>query len=275
MPLHALPLMPTHPTGHPNSHAAGHAPTDTPTGTPTGTPTHAPPGWHGKLPSLGDFASRRLDAGFLETWDAWLAAGLLTLRERDPAGWLDTYLASPSRRFVLMPGAMPGAAGGQGWAGVLMPSVDRVGRYFPFTLVQPLGQMPASAQQMQALWHWLGRLDELAADALQDDWSVERLEAELARMAAPNLDPLVGGCGQLPQAPGSLVALRLPAGVDAALHIGIEAQALWRKQAVGLAYWFASTELLPPSLLVSRGLPGTAADLLGAPIHAVEHRSPP
>jgi type VI secretion system protein ImpM len=98
----------------------------------------APPGWHGKLPSLGDFASRRLDAAFIDAWDSWLAAGLLGLRERNPAGWLDAYLASPSWRFLLMPGVLPGAAGAQGWAGVLMPSVDRVGRYFPFTIVQPL-----------------------------------------------------------------------------------------------------------------------------------------
>ena len=30
------------------------------------------PGWYGKLPSLGDFASRRLGADFIPPWDAWL-----------------------------------------------------------------------------------------------------------------------------------------------------------------------------------------------------------
>ncbi|MFY9509696.1 MAG: type VI secretion system-associated protein TagF, partial [Rubrivivax sp.] len=149
-----------------------------------------PPGWHGKLPSLGDFASRRLEAPFVDAWDGWLAAGLLALREANPAGWLDAYLSSPSWRFLLQPGVLPGEAGEQGYAGVLMPSVDRVGRYFPFTVVQPLGaDAPWTAQQMQSLWHWLARLDELAADAMQDDWPVERLETELARMAAPDLAP--------------------------------------------------------------------------------------
>ena len=217
------------------------------------------PGWHGKLPSLGDFASRRLDVGFVEAWDGWLAAGLLHLREADAAGWLDAYLASPSWRFLLQPGVLPGEAGGQGWAGVLMPSVDRVGRYFPFTIAQPLGALPASTQQMQALWAWLGRLDELAADALHEDWNVDRLELELARMAGPGLTPVAGAAGTRPLAPGALVELSLPPGLDVAAQIGIEAQAAWADKAGGLAYWFASTELVTQRLVVSRGLPAAAA----------------
>jgi type VI secretion system protein ImpM len=224
------------------------------------------PGWHGKLPSLGDFASRRLDAGFVGAWDGWLAAALLHLREADPAGWLDAYLASPSWRFLLQPGVLPGDAGAQGWAGVLMPSVDRVGRYFPFTVVQPLGAAPASTQQMPALWQWLGRLDELAADALHEDWSVDRLEAELARLGGPGLAPLATAAGSQPLAPGGLFELALPPGFDAVVQIGIEAQAAWADKARGMAYWFASTELVAQRLLVSRGLPAAAATgrLLGA-----------
>lgn len=216
-----------------------------------------PPGWHGKLPSLGDFASRRLDADFIDAWDGWLAAGLLALREADPGGWLAAYLASPSWRFLLQPGVLPGDAGRQAWAGVLMPSVDRVGRYFPFTVVQPLGELPASTQQMQALWHWLGRLDELAGDAMQDDWPVDRLETELARMAGPGLTPLAAVSAR--PAPGALVEWPLPAGGDAAQAIGIQAQAAWREQSAGRAYWYASTELVARRLLISHGLPAPAA----------------
>lgn len=225
-----------------------------------------PPGWHGKLPSLGDFASRRLDAAFVEAWDGWLAAGLLALRERDAAGWLEAYLSSPIWRFLLMPGALAGEPGRQAWAGVLMPSVDRVGRYFPFTIALPLGELPASTQQMRSLWHWLGRLDELAGDALQDDWGVERLESELARMAGPGLEPLAPPAGAVPAMPGALAEWPLGPGLDAAVAIGVEAQALWRAQAAGRAYWFSHAELAGPRLLVSRGLPAPSAlgALLGA-----------
>ena len=29
------------------------------------------PGWYGKLPALGDFASRRLEPGWIAGWDGW------------------------------------------------------------------------------------------------------------------------------------------------------------------------------------------------------------
>ena len=234
----------------------------------TPQPDSQPPGWHGKLPSLGDFASRRLAPEFLATWDSWLASGLQQLRDRDPAGWLDAYLANPTRRFLLMPGVLPGAAGQLAWAGVLMPSVDRVGRYFPFTIAQPT-PLPATILQMQALWFWLGRLDELAADALQDDWTVERLEAELARMAGPDIAPWPAGLPGLPGLPagaGATASSVLPAGLDITQLIGAEAQALWQQRAQGLAYWYAATDLQSPSLCISRGLPASAAGLLGATI---------
>lgn len=218
----------------------------------------APPGWHGKLPSLGDFASRRLDAAFIEPWDGWLAAGLLALRQTQPDTWLDAYLGSPSWRFLLMPGVLPGAAGAQAWCGVLMPSVDRVGRYFPLTLVLPLGAGPASVQEGAALWPWLERLDELARDALHGDWTAERLEDELARMALPpRVVPPPEAAG--PDVAGALVELAAGAARDPALLIGVEAQRAFVPRAHGRAWWHARPDELPPRLLVSRGLPAPQA----------------
>lgn len=227
----------------------------------------APPGWHGKLPALGDFASRRLDSHFLDPWDAWLAQGMLALREQLGADWLSAYLASPSWRFLLMPGVLAGEPGAQAWAGVLMPSVDRVGRYFPFTLVQPLGESLVSIPQMPALWRWLGRLDDVAADALHEDWDIERLEAELARLEAPDLQPLAVPPSEI-SADGALVSCDLLPGLDAAGWIGMEADALWRVQAAGMAYWYASAEQQAPRMLQSGGLPGPSAmyRLFGGPL---------
>lgn len=229
---------------------------------------HQAPGWHGKLPTLGDFASRRMDTGFLATWDTWLAEGMLALRQQLPDTWLDAYLASPSWRFVLMPGAMPGAPGAQAWAGVLMPSVDRVGRYFPFSLVWPLPALPATQEQQRALWAWLGRLDDLAADALHDDWTVDRLEDELARMALPAPAPVAQPHGAnpagLPATPGAWLDEHLTHGSDVAGHLAHQAQALWLQQVHGLAHWHTSAGDAAPGLRISRGLPASAAALLGA-----------
>jgi len=225
----------------------------------------APPGWHGKLPTLGDFASRRLDAPFIDAWDGWLAAGLLALRESQPDTWLEAYLGSPSWRFLLMPGALPGAAGVQGWAGVLMPSVDRVGRYFPLTLVQALGDGPSSTQQMQGLWCWLARLDDLARDALHEDWTADRLEQELAGMAQVELAVIHLPTRLAPGAVGELLELKPEPPLDMAALIGVEAQRAWTERAHGCTWWFAQPDEGPPRLLVSRGLPeaGALGQLLG------------
>lgn len=133
------------------------------------------PSWYGKLPSLGDFASRRLEPLFIEPWDCWLAAGLASWREVD-AAWLERYLGAPPLRFAL--GAGVPFEHSPGYTGVLMPSVDRVGRYFPLTVVRPRGlhqdQVPAAGLQA---------LEEVAVSALQGDWSVERFETELGELA--------------------------------------------------------------------------------------------
>lgn len=145
------------------------------------------PGWFGKLPSLGDFASRRLPAEFVEVWDDWLAQGLSDWRAADPA-WLDAYLAAPAWCFVLGPGLIAKGAPGRGarppgpaWAGILMPSVDRVGRYFPLTLASPVQALQAAAAPRLA--HWLRVVAVRAVEALHQDWSAEQLDEALLEVS--------------------------------------------------------------------------------------------
>lgn len=142
------------------------------------------PGWYGKLPALGDFASRRLDPEWIARWDGWLAAGLQGLREAEPEAWLPRYLGAPAWRFALLPGVVDGAVDGDTLrVGTLVPSVDRVGRYFPLVLAsQPLPQ-PADLPAAVALWHWAGQLEDIAVSALQQDWGAEALEQALEELA--------------------------------------------------------------------------------------------
>jgi type VI secretion system protein ImpM len=153
---------------------------------------HTAAAWYGKLPTLGDFASRRVGPSFIEPWDAWLAGNMATWRAADDL-WLQCYLAGPSWRFLLAPDAL--APGSPAMAGVLMPSVDNVGRYFPLTLVQPLARLPANEGATQALLTWLHRLDDLAVDAMQDDWPITQLESELEQLGLP---PSEGEAAHLP-----------------------------------------------------------------------------
>lgn len=138
------------------------------------------PGWYGKLPALGDFASRRLPSLFIEPWDRWLATGLSAWRDADP-GWLEAFLAAPTWRFAL--GAGLPFRESPGYAGVLMPSVDRVGRYFPLTVVRPRGIGEAHVPRQ-----WLQALEQAALAALDDDWDGDRFDAALGALEVVDED---------------------------------------------------------------------------------------
>jgi type VI secretion system protein ImpM len=229
------------------------------------------PGWYGKLPSVGDFASRRWPEGLLEAWDHWLAQELNELRQQDPDGWLQGYLDSPTWRFVLAPGVLGPT---QAWplAGVLMPSVDKVGRYFPLSLVSPLNRLPHTVDEAQALFNWLHGLDDLAADVLQEDWSIEQLETDLAQRQAPHWptppNALLTHLQSLSSGQASLVPLALPeprVAMAAALGQGLLAWAtlsapdgaLGRHLHPGLSWWWAEPAAAPESRQVwlGKGLP--------------------
>jgi len=87
-------------------------------------------GFYGKIPSEGDFVTRRLPWEFTSVWDDWLQQGMQASREALGARWLELYLSAPIWRFQVA----PGVCGPIGWRGLFFASVDRVGRYFPLTL---------------------------------------------------------------------------------------------------------------------------------------------
>lgn len=246
------------------------------------------PGWYGKLPSTGDFASRRLSHELIEAWDAWLAQEIGELREQYPDTWLAAYLESPTWRFVIGAGVL-GPCQSEPMAGVLMPSVDRVGRYFPLSIMAPLPSLPSSADEAQALLSWLHALDDVAADALQDDWPIDDLEQALSRQPVPQwsgpLPALSAALAQLASGETSMVALSLPDARAAMAHsLG---QALWgwslqtlpggtmgRALAPGLAWWWCEPQAAQGpqparQTLLSRGLPSGQdfSHLLGSANH--------
>src|ERR1051326_5604040 len=91
-------------------------------------------GFYGKLPSQGDFLTRRLPREFVAPWDAWLQQGIAASRALLESDWEESYRSAPVWRFLLAPGVCGDAA----WAGLLQPSMDRVGRYFPLTIAAKL-----------------------------------------------------------------------------------------------------------------------------------------
>jgi type VI secretion system protein ImpM len=134
------------------------------------------PAWFGKLPGMGDFAQRRLAPEFLEVWDQWLQIGLQGLRTQRE-DWLDHYLQAPLWFFALGEGVV----GDGPWIGVVMPSVDAVGRYFPLTLALPL-QATSPTTELDvypSLAQWWGRSAHVALQALDADWDGGQFDAAL------------------------------------------------------------------------------------------------
>jgi type VI secretion system protein ImpM len=138
-------------------------------------------GWFGKIPALGDFASRRLPPGFVSAWDAWLQQSMAASRESLGEAWLELYLTSPIWRFLLG----PGVCGENAWLGMLMPSVDQVGRHFPLTIVKAL---PADADVFPCALgasEWMAAVENAALRTLDIDASVSSFEEGLAALPFP------------------------------------------------------------------------------------------
>lgn len=146
-------------------------------------------GWYGKLPALGDFAQRRLEQEFITGWDTWLQGVIVDSQRALGGNWLSAYLRAPVWRFVLAPGVVDGRS----WSGILLPSVDRVGRYFPLTVCAALPPFSWSAPQAAALDAWLNRLEDAARACLTHEATVAGFEAALAAAGPLDLGPSPAG----------------------------------------------------------------------------------
>ena len=211
------------------------------------------PGFYGKIPALGDFVSRRLPRSFIAPWETWLQEVITNSRDQLGDIWLDHYLTSPLWRFTLS----PGICGEHAWAGILMPSVDRVGRYYPFTLAGQLDPSSNIFLFMERSEAWFTCLEELALSCLEDDFQMEALEQQLRCAEIPRIEsavptgdsgngkPLNNAWHACLDTPASLRAL-YPQFLPQLMKKMLFAYSLW---------WTEGSERIAPSLLISQGLP--------------------
>ena len=141
----------------------------------------AAPGWFGKLPGMGDFAQRRMPIEFRDAWDRWLQNGFARLRARHP-DWSERYLKAPLWCFVLGEGVI----GPPSWLGVLMPSVDSVGRYFPLTLTAELvsSRTALEGEVLARTQRWWTLAAQAALEGLEHDFDALRFDARLEELFA-------------------------------------------------------------------------------------------
>lgn len=219
-------------------------------------------GFFGKLPSHGDFIGRRVGNAFRDTWDDWLQRCLTHSQRQLGARWLECYLTSPMWRFFLC----DGVAGQVSYAGVLLPSVDRVGRYFPLTVVAELPVELGASSFATGAAGWFNEVEQLCSGALENqDFELGVFDTALAATSRW-LEGLDQSCLTRPF-PGRSAQWRWPLhavdnpGAALGSTLMTTAQTALRPMTM---WWTAGSDLVYPSVLVVRSLPDprSFADLL-------------
>jgi len=132
-------------------------------------------GVFGKLPAHGDFVQRNLSSSFIAGWDKWMQHYIAGSREQMGENWLDIYLTSPIWRFVFSAGVVDEHT----WAGIMMPSVDRVGRYYPFSVVASLPADISPVEFISSQTDWFERVESLTLEALDAEATVDELTEQV------------------------------------------------------------------------------------------------
>lgn len=132
-------------------------------------------GYFGKLPAWGDFIQQLLPQDFANHWHEWLQQAMADARESLGDSFLTYYLNCPAWKFLLA----PGVCGEQAVVGLTIPSVDRVGRYFNFTIAAVLPQNSDPCSYVMNNHDGLAELENLALDILEQDYPKDVMERKL------------------------------------------------------------------------------------------------
>ncbi|CAA9889691.1 Type VI secretion system-associated protein [Candidatus Methylobacter favarea] len=213
-------------------------------------------GYYGKVHTHGDFVSRGLPRSFIEPWDAWLQKAIITSRQQLGENWINYYLTSPLYRFVLS----PGICGEAGWLGVLMPSVDRIGRYYPMTISVMNTQNINPFLVFKHKKQWFINIERLVLSCLTDHFNLDHFNLSLSQLKSER------GC-IIAYPKKTIVAMK-----DQPVHIAWQYSInsieplpnlmpcllnnLLKKHCFSYSVWWTQgSEVVSQSLLISTGLP--------------------
>ncbi|MFF8803041.1 MULTISPECIES: type VI secretion system-associated protein TagF [unclassified Methylobacterium] len=202
-------------------------------------------GFFGKVPTRGDFVSRRLGGALHGALDQWLSRAVVASRRQLGEAWLPAYLVAPVWRFVLGGGTM----GPHPVVGVLMPSVDRVGRYFPLVLAAEMPGLADPWRLFRLAEDWFDAAEARARACLDDDFDFDVFERGLNAFGPPGIPP------EAPDKSGPCrFGLDGEAGLIRAYADAVEGVLAGSQPAFTL-WWTKGSEAVAPSLLLHRGAP--------------------
>jgi type VI secretion system protein ImpM len=186
----------------------------------------------------------------LQRLDLWIQDGILAMQRIHGAQWLAHYLVAPLWSFVIPAGMWAEL----GLVGVLIPSVDKVGRYFPFVLVHPLPEAARLADSLPPASQWLPSVGRTLIQALVKGLDVDQIVVSLEAVS------LIAGAG------GDVFSVL---GEEGAVErfVWPELPQLFEARSDRSFWWAVPAPDRPPRLLIDRGEPGENlfCDLFGPP----------
>lgn len=216
-------------------------------------------GFYGKMPSKGDFVSRNLPRTFIAPWDQWLQESIASSQQQLGEQWLENYLTSPIWRFALS----SGVCGDNAWIGLVMPSVDSVGRYFPLTLAVPVNnpsQLLSIADDKQ---QWFLQAEDIALSALDQNNNLDAFSQDIDNLGVPNqLNDTTKTQSDDPPKPDITESNNWRIDLAESEPItnnlnSLTKQFLLQRFPQYTLWWSSGSEQIEPSLLISNQLPAT------------------
>lgn len=146
--------------------------------------------WWGKLPCQGDFVGRRLPHGVTQHWDEWLRNGMDQLRMDAGPNWSTRFVETPPWFFLCPPPVM-----GLAMVGVIGPSVDRIGRFFPLAIMATATASDLALTEDGNIECFLAGARDVLADARRFPLTPQQVDDRLTMLPWPfrlaQRDPLI------------------------------------------------------------------------------------
>jgi type VI secretion system protein ImpM len=138
-------------------------------------------GLFGKLSAKRDFIALFAPRRFLDAWEPWMQGSIAASRDRLGSAWQGAFLSAPIWRFWLGPEIC-----GATVAGVFMPSLDGVGRYYPLTLFAYADPGIAIAPpDIDAQNDWYHAAEEYLLSTLEKETPFEHTASALDELPPP------------------------------------------------------------------------------------------
>lgn len=208
-------------------------------------------GLFGKIPQQSDFVSHHLPESFTEYWHKWLQSSLSISQEQMGDDWLQTYLISPIWHFAIM----PNIAHEQAIVGVVIPSVDEVGRYFPLTIAH-VGEYNIWSAYLYGQ-QWYSDIEKVALMPLVDDTTYSQVITGLESLALPEITPLPNYVTEsaVNSFKGNQLIYQQPGQSSNDLALSLLPKAYQQRYGNHSLWWTKGSETIKGCLCISSNLP--------------------